>query len=84
MYTYTLAKNGLTHACDGTVLDDGTTTAWRVCDGAYVPVHALIDEVKPSCSACRKMVDAAAIASHPVLAWGPPELVSSSWPRAFR
>lgn len=80
MSAFTFTRNGLTHACDGTVLDDGTTTAWKLCDGGHVASFALADERPISCPRCAKMEDGARILAGPTLALGPPDLIASSWP----
>jgi hypothetical protein len=87
MHTYARATDGLIHACDGTLLEDGSAVLWRLCDGGAVPAAALHAHPRPAkanCRNCRALEDATAILTRPTLGCGPPELVSSSWPAAFR
>lgn len=80
MSAYTHTRNGLTHACDGTVLEDGTSTAWRLCDGAHVAALVLAGDEPITCPRCHKLEDSARILGRPTLALGPPDLIASSWP----
>lgn len=80
MSAYRHTKNGITHACDGTVLEDGASAVWRLCDGGHVTAAALCEDRPITCPRCRKLEDGARIRALPTLALGPPDLIASSWP----
>jgi len=79
-----VGKDGTVHLCDGMHLEDGTSFAWSLCQRATNSQTLSSDQHYVTCRECRAVRSAERILTGRRLAWGPPDLISSSWPRSMQ
>jgi hypothetical protein len=71
------------HLYEGMCLEDGTSIAWTLCGIDAGRITTAVGAVV-TCKQCQAIETAGRILSGRVLAFGPPDLVSSSLPRSLR
>jgi hypothetical protein len=79
----TAKQDGVVHLCDGMILEDGTSITWALCGNDAGKLIAG-DGAAVTCSRCLAIEIAGRILNGNVLAWGPPDLLSSSLPGSLQ
>ena len=77
-------RHGLVHECEGMHEPEGQALTWTLCGGSAAHNSHAGDPSSVTCRRCRDMRAGAWIRQRPVIGWGPPELVSTSWPRSLQ